>query len=447
MIAQDQSKVFHRRSNRTMPMAVGGEGVYLIGANGKRYLDASAGGAGINTLGYSHPKVIDAMQRQLETLPFIHGALFTTEPLEELAALLVDQAPAGLDRAFFVSGGTEGIEIALLLARQYAVESGQPDRRLIISRRNSYHGSSFTSFGVGDAAARRAPFDPMLSQSAKISPSYPYRHQRINESDDQYVARIADELDAAIIQAGPGNTLAFIAETVGGSTSGALPTLPGYFQRIRQICDRHGVLLILDEVFSGMGRIGSLYGCSMFDVVPDILVVAKGLAAGYSPAGAVLASKAIHDTIAQGSGTFKAGFTNSGHTATCAAALATQRALIEENILDNVQRQGARLRSALQDRFGNHRFVGDIRGHGLAQAIEIVADRSSKSPFDPRLGLSAKIAEECLKRELICLPAGGTIDGRQGEHVMIAPPLIIEDHQVDAIVSRLGDALDAACAD
>lgn len=438
------TKVFHRRPQKRMATAVSGAGVRLIDRDGKRYLDASAGGAGMLSLGYSHPRVVEALNAQSAQLAFIHGAIFTTEPLEALAEELVAQAPEGLDRMFFVSGGTEGIESALMMARQYAVEIGQTGRHRIIARKNSYHGSSLASFSVGDAHGRKAPFAPMLSETAKISASYPYRHQRSDETEEQYGLRIADELEAAILEAGPETVLAFIVETVGGTSSGALPVMPGYFERVRAICDRYGVLLILDEVFAGMGRVGSLYACSSFGVVPDFLVVAKGLAAGFVPMGAVLTSNAIHDAISEGTGYFQAGFTNSGHTLACAAGLAVQRVFREDGILDNVNRQGERLRAGLEERFGNHPHVGDIRGHGLARAIELVVDRASKSPFDASAGLAGRVAAESTARGFICLPAGGTIDGRSGEHVMLAPPLIISDADVDEMVDKLGAAVDAA---
>ena len=403
------SSVFHRVSDRRLPTAVSGAGAWITDEAGRRFLDASSGGVAVCALGHGHPKVSAAIRDQLDRLCYFHGSVFTTRALEELADELGQGAPLGLNKIFFVSGGSEAIETAVMLARQFAVETGQSSRTHLVSRYNSYHGATLTALSLGDNTVRRAPFQDMFpGTSSKVSPCYAYRDQRSDETAEAFGERLALEFEAHILERGSHSVLAFIAETVGGSSSGALVSPPGYLRKIRQICDRYGILLILDEVFCGMGRTGVLHACTAEDVVPDLLAVAKGLGSGFAPIGAVFATSAIHDVIAKGSGSFKGGFTYSGHAIACAAALAVQQVIRTENILENVVQQGARLRSRLNDRFANHHLVGDVRGRGLLQAIELVADRSSKAPFGS--SVAARIQQESFARGLLCLAASGTID-------------------------------------
>jgi len=438
------SKVFHRKSNVLLPKVVEARGAWCVDASGKWYLDGGSSGAGLTCLGHGHPAVMEAVQDQLRKISFMHGALFTSDPLEELAQELIDHAPAGLDRAFFTSGGSEAIEAALMMTRQYAVESGQDGRRTIISRRNSFHGATVMTLAVGDAGNRKRPFVPPSLETPKIAPTYAYRDKRDDESLEAYGARIADELEQAILREAPGAVLAFIAETVVGSSSGALTPPPGYLVRIRDICNRHGVLLILDEVYCGLGRTGHLHACQADGVVPDILVVAKGLAAGYAPIGAVLVGEALHDAIAGGSGSFKGGFTHSGHILSCAAALAVQRTVRREGLLQNVVKQAQRLEARLAERFAQHPNIGEIRGRGLMRGLEIVADRISKKPFDATEKISSRLSQACMEQGLLCNVASGTIDGTRGEHVLLAPPFIVSDEEIDELTARLAAALDNA---
>ena len=440
------SKVFHRKSNVLLPKVVEARGAWCVDASGKRYLDGGSSGAGLTCLGHGHPAVIEAVHEQLHKISFMHGALFTSDPLEELAEELIDHAPAGLDRAFFTSGGSEAIEAALMMARQYAVESGQDSRRTIISRRNSFHGATVMTLAVGDAANRKRPFVPPSLETPKIAPTYAYRDKRDDESLEAYGARIAQELEQAILREAPGSVLAFIAETVVGSSSGALTPPPGYLRSIRETCSRHGVLLILDEVYCGLGRTGHLHACQADGIVPDLLVVAKGLAAGYAPIGAVLVGESIHEAIAGGSGSFKGGFTHSGHILSCAAALAVQRAVRQEGLLDNVVKQSQLLETRIRERFESHPHVGDMRGRGLMRGIEIVADRNTKEPFAPSARIGAHLLQQCMDQGLLCNAASGTIDGSRGDHVLLTPPFIISAEEVDELVDRLAKALDATLA-
>ncbi|WP_422072169.1 aspartate aminotransferase family protein [Tranquillimonas rosea] len=437
------SHVFARNSRRSPPRAVGGEGCYLIDESGKRYLDGS-GGAAVSCLGHGDAEVIAAVQDQLSTLAFAHTGFFTSEPAEALADLLVSKAPEGIDKVYLVSGGSEAMEAALKLARQYWVEKGEPQRGRVIARRQSYHGNTLGALSTGGNAWRRRQFAPLLLDVSHIDPCYEYRHRADGESAEAYGARAAQKLEDELLRVGPETVMAFVAEPVVGATSGAVPPAPGYFRRIREICDRYGILLILDEVMCGIGRTGTLFACEQEGIAPDICAVAKGLGAGYQPIGAMLCSAEIHQAIADGSGFFQHGHTYMGHPTAAACGLAVLRAIIGRDLLPRVVRQGETLDAALRDRFGQHPHVGDIRGRGLFRGLEIVADRDGKVPFDPSRGTAARIKTAAFEAGLICYPMSGTIDGRQGDHVLLAPPFIISDEQIDELVEKLAQAVEAA---
>ena len=440
------SRVFHRDPRTAYPVAVGGEGAYLIDRDGKRYLDAS-GGAAVSCLGHSDGAVVEAIQRQLAKLPFAHTSFFTNEPMEALAEALVTRAPKPLDKVYFVSGGSEAIEAALKLARQYFVEKGEPQRRHVIARRQSYHGNTLGALAVGGNQWRRRQFEPLLIDATHVSPCYAYRGRGAGESDAQYAERLAGELETEILRLGRGRVIAFVAETVVGATLGAVPPVPGYFRRVREVCDRYGVLLILDEVMCGMGRCGTLWAFEQEGIVPDLVTIAKGLGAGYQPIGAVMVARPLYDAIVAGSGFFQHGHTYLGHAAACAGALAVQRRLHEDGLLARVAPMGAALEKRLRAAFGAHRNVGDIRGKGLFWGIELVADRASKRPLDPKLRVHARMKAQAMRAGLMCYPMGGTIDGAQGDHVLLAPPFIIEEPQLDELVEKLSKALEATLAE
>ena len=435
--------VFPRHSKAKLPTAVGGEGCYLIDADGKRYLDGS-GGAAVSCLGHGDTEVVEAVKAQLDRLAFAHTGFFTSEPAEDLADLLIANAPEGIDRVYLVSGGSEATEAAIKLARQYWVEKGEPQRGKLIARKQSYHGNTIGALSAGGNEWRRAQFGPLLLDVSHIDPCYEYRLRHEGESPEEYGRRAADALEAEIQRLGPENVMGFMAEPVVGATAGALAPAPGYFQRIREICDCHGVLLILDEVMCGMGRTGTLFACEQDGVRPDILCVAKGLGAGYQPIGAMLCTAEIYDTIAQGSGFFQHGHTYMGHPAAAAAGKAVVSAILDRGLLPRVQEMGEKLHAKLTDRFGQHPHVGDIRGRGLFRAIELVEDRDSKEPFDPARGLAARIKKAAFAEGLICYPMSGTLDGRRGDHVLLAPPFIIEEAQLDELVDKLDRAIEAS---
>ena len=435
--------VFHRHLHHRPPVAVSGHGAWLVDSEGCEYLDAS-GGAAVSCLGHGHPAVLAAMHEQIDRLAFAHTSFFTTDVAEELAAHLVARAPAGMSHAYFVSGGSEGVEAALKMARQYFLEIGEPQRTRFIARRQSYHGNTLGALAVGGNAWRREPFAPILMPATHVSPCYPYREQRADESLTDYGERLARELNETIEQLGADQVIAFVAETVGGATAGVLTPVPGYFRAVREVCDRHGVLLILDEVMCGMGRTGSLHACEQEGVVPDLLVIAKGLGGGYQPIGAVLAQRKIVEAMSAGSGFFQHGHTYLGHAVACAAALAVQRVIERDALLDSTRQAGARLHHLLEQVFVGHPHVGDIRGRGLFWGVEVVHDRVTRQPFDSTLRLHARIKREAMARGLMVYPMGGTVDGRSGDHVLLAPPFIATDTELELIAERFHSALDAA---
>ncbi|MEQ9037375.1 MAG: aspartate aminotransferase family protein [Silicimonas sp.] len=436
------SHVFPRHTKAAPPVVARGEGVYLFDTKGKSYLNC--GDAAVSCLGHGDPHVTRAIKDQLDRVAFAHTGFFTSEPAEELADKLVSLSPEGLDRVYFVSGGSEAMEAALKLARQYFVEIGQPERHRIIARRQSYHGNTLGALATGGNAWRRAPFAPMLIDVTHVAPCYAYRGQDEAETERQYAQRLVDEIEAEIARLSPETVMAFVAEPVVGATLGAVPPVDGYFTRIRELCDRHGILLILDEVMCGMGRTGTLFACEQDGVSPDICAVAKGLGAGYQPVGAMLCSDRIYDAIATGSGFFQHGHTYLGHPVACAAALAVLERLADDDVLSRVAPAGQTLRRALHERFGQHPHVGDIRGRGLFQGIEIVSDRTTKAPFDPSRKINARLKAAAFEAGLICYPMGGTVDGQRGDHVLIAPPFIITDEQIGELTDKLAAALDAA---
>ncbi|MBE0593732.1 MAG: aspartate aminotransferase family protein [Gemmatimonadales bacterium] len=432
--------VLHRHLSRSYPTAVSGEGVYLRDSEGRDYIDAS-GGAAVSCLGHGHPEVLDAMRAQLGRLAYAHTSFFTTEVAEELAANLVRQAPAGTSHAYFVSGGSEAVEAALKMARQYFVEIGEPRRGRFIARRQSYHGNTLGALAVGGNAWRRAQFAPLLVDVEHVSPCYEYRDRAPGETPEQYGERLARELDETIQRAGPEQVIAFVAETVGGATAGVLTPVPGYFRRIREVCDRYGILLILDEVMCGMGRCGTLHACEAEGVTPDLLVIAKGLGGGYQPIGAVLAQARIVEAMREGSGFFQHGHTYLGHATACAAALAVQTVIERDGLVAQVRSRGERLMRRLREALGDHPNVGDVRGRGLFVGVELVRDRDSREAFDPALQLHAVLKRVAMENGLMCYPMGGTIDGRRGDHVLLAPPFIVSEGEIDEIVLRLQRAL------
>ncbi len=434
--------VFHRHLRHTPPVAVSAQGMFIRDADGREYLDAS-GGAAVSSLGHGHPEVMAAMHAQIDTLAYAHTSFFTSEVAEQLADELIGSAPEGMSHVYLVSGGSEAVESALKMARQYFVEIGQPQRTHFIARRQSYHGNTLGALAVGGNAWRREPFAPILVPATHVAPCYPYREQRADESAEQYGLRLADELEAAIVAQGADRVIAFVAETVGGATAGVLTPVPGYFKAVRAVCDKYGVLLILDEVMCGMGRTGSLHACEQEGIAPDLMTIAKGLGGGYQPIGAVLAQHKIVEAMSKGSGFFQHGHTYLGHPMACAAALAVQQVIRRDGLVAKVRDDGIAFGAMLAEALGDHPHVGDIRGRGFFWGVELVTDRASKQPFDPSLKVNARLKQDAMARGLLCYPFGGTVDGRQGDHVLLAPPYIATRDHLHEIVARLAASVDA----
>lgn len=437
--------VFHRNPKQDYPVAVRGDGCYIVDASGKRYLDAS-GGAAVSCLGHSAASVVAAIKAQVDQLAFAHTSFFTNQPMETLADELIAKAPPGIERAYFCSSGSEAIESALKLARQYFTEIGQPQRQHVIARRQSYHGNTLGALATGGNLRRRQQFEPLLVEVSHVAPCYTYRDQLPSENEVQYGQRLVRELEAEIQRLGEGKVIAFVAETVGGATAGCVTPVPGYFKGVREVCDKYGVLLILDEVMCGMGRCGTLFACEPEGVAPDLICIGKGLGAGYQPIGALLASGSIYDAVVKGTGFFQHGHTYTGHATGCAAALAVQRTIHERGLLAQVRARGQTLVQRLQQRFANHPHVGNIRGRGLFQALELVEDRATKAPFDPKRRIHARLKQQAMNNGLMCYPMGGTVDGVSGDHVMLAPPYIVNEAELDEIIDKLARSLDQVLA-
>ncbi|MEM8555048.1 MAG: aspartate aminotransferase family protein [Pseudomonadota bacterium] len=438
------SHIFGRGSS-TLATAVRGDGCYIYDAAGKAYLDGS-GGAAVSCLGHSDPDVRAAVHAQLDQLAFAHTGFFTSEAAEGLADLLIANAPEGIEKVYLLSGGSEAVEAGIKLARQYFLEIGEQSRHRVIARRQSYHGNTLGALAAGGNAWRREKYAPLLVETSHIGPCFEYRERHDGEAAWDYGQRAANGLEDELLRLGPETVMAFIAEPVVGATAGAVPAVEGYFQRIREICDKYGVLLILDEVMCGMGRTGHLFACDHDGIAADIVTIAKGLGAGYAPIGAMLCSGKVYAAIASGSGSFQHGHTYHGHPLAAAAGKAVVDTILRRDLLSQVIKQGEALTSALQQTLGQHPHVGDIRGRGLFRALELVEDRETKSTFDPARKLHAKVKAAALDNGLICYPAGGTVDGKHGDHILLAPPFIIEDAQIVELVEKLHISINRAIA-
>ena len=433
------SHIFPRHTKANLPTVATGKGVYLFDTNGKQYFDGS-GGAAVSCLGHSDLDVAEAIKKQIDTVAFAHTGFLTSQPAEELADKLIELAPHGIDRVYLVSGGSEAVESALKLARQYFWEQGQTSRKYFIARKQSYHGNTLAALATGGNEWRRAPFSPLMIETSHISPCFEYRGREDSESVEEYGQRVANELETEILRLGAENVIGFVAEPVVGATAGAVPPVDGYFKRIREICDTHGILLILDEVMCGMGRTGRLFASEHDGISPDIITIAKGLGAGYQPIGAMLCTAEIYKVIEDGSGFFQHGHTYMGHPTAAAGSLAVVNKLVDHKLIERSDDMGQKLQNALQDAFGQHPNIGDIRGRGLFRGLEFVEDRETKQPFAPEKAINKKIKKAAFEAGLICYPMGGTIDGVRGDHVLLAPPFILDDGHIDEITDKLSKA-------
>jgi adenosylmethionine-8-amino-7-oxononanoate aminotransferase len=420
-------------------MAVSANGMRIVDASGKRYLDMS-GGAAVSCLGHGHPHVVDTVTRQLESLAYAHTAFFTNAPQEELAARLVRRFGDARACAYFLSGGSEANETALKIAWQYWAAQGKGAKKIIISREHSYHGNTFGALTIsGNPGRRRASAAPLIDWP-RIPPCYPYRERRDGEGLADYSDRAADYLEAAIDEQGADNVAAFICEPVVGSSLGVVAATRGYLARVREICDRHEVLLIADEIMCGAGRTGTFFAHQHERVKPDIVTLAKGIGGGYQPLGATIIRSRVASVLR--SAGFAHGHTYIGHAAACAAGIAVQDVLDRENLLERTRTMGNRLLAVLEDRFAGHPNVGEIRGRGLFIGIELVSNTQTKSGFQDRPGLPEDLRIAAMKHGLIVYPGGVFINGLMVPHIMIAPPMIVEDRHLIECVDKLSAAID-----
>jgi adenosylmethionine-8-amino-7-oxononanoate aminotransferase len=447
--ASSSSAVLRRSFRKTFLPAVRGEGVYLWDASGKQYLDFS-GSAAVNFIGHGVAEIAAAMASQAKQLEFVHSSQFTTPVAEEYAAELIEFAGKNFEGGcvYFTCGGSESIETALKLSRQYHVEIGQTKRHQVISRGQSYHGSTLGALSVSGNKRRREIYLPMVREFAHVGFPYCYRcafdcTDGCRNCGEEYAA----ELERAI-EAANGEVAAFIFEPVSGATLGAVVPPSGYLQSVAEICRRHGVLLIADEVMTGMGRTGRNFALEHWDVAPDILVTAKGLSSGYAPLGAVLVSKRVASAIADGSGAFLHGFTYNSHPISLAAGRAVLTRVQEQELVQAADSESrgstaATLRQALE-RLRDAKAVGDVRGIGLLWGVEFVADKTTKRPFAPELNFAGRVAQAAVNRGLLVYPMQGCVDGVSGDHVLITPPAVITTEQIDWAVKQLREAIEEA---
>jgi adenosylmethionine-8-amino-7-oxononanoate aminotransferase len=430
--------VFYRSPRKIYPRAVRAEGIFIYDETGKCYLDGS-GGAVVVSIGHGVEKIRQAMLDQAARIAFAHGSQFTTEAAVELARKIVEISPPGLDRVYFLSGGSEAVETAVKMARQYQVERGIPSKYKVISRWTSYHGNTLGALALSGHTGRRQHYLPLMQHTPHIAPAYCYRCP-FSREPASCALECADELEKTILYEGPDSVSAFMAEPVVGATAGALVPRDGYFQRIREICDRYDVLLIADEVMTGVGRTGKNFALDHWGVVPDMLVGSKGLAGGYTPIYCVVTKEAVHGAIRDGSGAFVHGHTYSQNPLSCAIASAVLDYIREKDLVNRCAAMGAYLLKKLQDLY-RHPIVGDVRGLGLMAGVEFVRNRKTKAPFDPKLKLNALIGSRAFEKGLITYPGGGGADGVRGDHILLAPPFIITEEQIDRLVGILDDAI------
>lgn len=439
MAEAPDSKVFHRSLIDHPPTVTSASGSYYTLSDGQRILDGCSGAA-VAVIGHGSQEVKEAMMQQLSRVAYAHTMAFTTSSAEDLAHHLLDGNPFGLCKAYFVGSGSEATDAAMKLARQYWVEAGQPQRTRFVARRRAYHGNTIGAMSVGSNVARRAPYEDalLLTNVSYVSPTYGYRGRGKDETEAGYARRLVDELEAEFQAVGPETVMAFIAEPVGGATAGCITAPGGYFEGVRRVCDRYGILLILDEVMCGSGRTGTYFAFEQEGRVrPDIVTLGKGLGGGYAPIAGVLVRENVVDALRGGTGAFVHGHTYQAHPVSCAAALAVQRVLERDGLVARCAEKGRWLGEQLRARLGGRRYVGDVRGRGLFWALEFVEDKQSKRPFDPSVQFASLMRNEAQRLGLAVYPGTGTADGVVGDHVLLAPPLNASDEELAIMVDLL----------
>jgi adenosylmethionine-8-amino-7-oxononanoate aminotransferase len=431
------STILYKNLKATPITVTGGEGVWLFGANGERILD-TCGGVAVSTLGHRHPRMREAMAREADRVAWAHAGSFTCEATEELGAYLIERS-GGLAKCQFLSGGSEAMELSMKIAVQYHWERGDRDRQIFIARRQSYHGSTLGTLAISGNRDRRSIFEPMLAKAAFVSPCYAYRGKRTGETDSDYAQRLALELDHEIQRVGPSRVAAFVFEPVVGSTNGAVPAVPGYMKAIQAVCAKHGVLLLIDDVMSGMGRTGHLFSYREDGITPDIVAIGKGLAAGYQPISGILIGAHVYDALDRGTAVLRNGQTHVNHPYGCAIALEAQRIIEEDDLLEAVHARGQQLRAGLEARFADFRYFGEVRGRGTFLGVEFVADRATKEPLRGGGAWAGELKRRALAEGLLIYPGTGTVDGEVGNHVLFAPAFVASAQDIDLMVGRFAD--------
>jgi adenosylmethionine-8-amino-7-oxononanoate aminotransferase len=431
--------VNHHREEARLPRAIGGQGCWVIGENGRRWLDGS-GGPALFSVGHNHPDVVAALKKQLDEIAFAYAANFTTDVIDQLADLIVEEVGGDLAHVHFCAGGSEANETAIKLALQVQVARGEPGRHRFIARRQSWHGYTMGALALSGHHARRKPYVPALMPVTHVSPANAYRPPPGMRADT-LADDLALELETTILREGPENFAAFIMEPVVGAAGGAVPAPPGYANKVADICRRYGLLLIADEIMCGVGRCGTFRTLAFDGVEPDIMTIAKGLGGGYVPLGATVFSRRVYRTIFDAFPGLANGHTYTGHTLACAAGLAVLTVIRRDGLVEKCRTDGLWLMDELRARFGDHPAIGDIRGRGFFVALELVADRQTKAPFDPALKLADRVRDEAFARDLICYPSAGTVDGISGDHVLLSPPYIATRAELGLMLDRLAGTL------
>ncbi|KAJ5090249.1 hypothetical protein N7532_008933 [Penicillium argentinense] len=439
-ISNETSGVLYHQLRQKPLNIVGGKGSYLISDEGLEILDATCGAA-VSCLGHSDKRVHEAIMDQLQKIPYCYSLYFTNSAAENLSRILVESTGGKMSRVFISSSGTEAVEASVKMAMQYFRElpTPQPQRVKFISRKQSYHGNTLGSLAVGHHVARRAIYESILTKNVThVSQCYPYRDMKAGESVEAYIGRLAMELEDEFQRLGPDTVCAFVAETMAGATLGCQPALPGYLKAMKEVCERHGALFILDEVMSGMGRTGTLHAWEQEGVVPDLQTIAKGLGAGYAPIAGLLVNKRVVDTLTRGTGAFAHSQTYQGHPVSCAAAYKVQQIIQEDNLLPNVRVMGEYLGSLLREKLGGHPHVGDIRGRGLFWAMEFVRNRETKESYPPSQKIAWTLHTTGLKPQhaISLMPGNGGADGVNGDHICLAPPYNTTKEEIEMIVER-----------
>ncbi|KAH8901121.1 aminotransferase class 3 [Thozetella sp. PMI_491] len=443
---QEEPSLLHRSLLERPHTVTRASRSYLYLEDGRKVLDA-CGGAAVAILGHGHPEVLDAVMDQMRKVSYVHTVAYTTESAEALANWIIGSRRTGFDhglaKAYFIGSGSEANDAAMKCARQYWFEKGETQRKFFISRQQAYHGNTIGAMSVSSLVGRKIPYqDVLLPNVAFVSPADAYHGKRAGETDESFVQRLMDELEAEILRLGPENVISFIGETVSGAALGSMPAPPGYWRAVRAMCDKYGILLHLDEIMCGAGRTGSYFAFEQEGMRPDIVTIGKGLGGGYAPIAGMLINDKIVDSLRKGTSAFNHGHTYQAHPVSCAAALAVQRVLERDHLIERVAASADGLEAALRKTFANCAYVGDIRGRGFFWTLEFVKNKETKEPFERSVNFGPKVQNTAFELGVALYPGAGTVDGVRGDHITIAPPYMASNEELKIAVSLLKKAYD-----